>query len=67
MRGLAYHQKGLADKALTYLLRASQNLPVESPLSQNLLPLIQSLENNYADLSKENAARIPVSSNKPLV
>ena len=46
MRGLAYHQKGLADKALTYLLRASQNLPVESPLSQNLLPLIESLENN---------------------
>ena len=46
MRGLAYHQEGQANKALAYLLRASQNLPVESPLSQNLLPLIESLENN---------------------
>ncbi|MBT4204700.1 MAG: c-type cytochrome biogenesis protein CcmI [Proteobacteria bacterium] len=46
MRGLAYHQEGQADKALAYLLRASQNLPIESPLSQNLLPMIESLENN---------------------
>lgn len=60
MRGLAYHQEGLADKALAYLLRASQNLPIDSPLSQNLLQLIESLESNTPTSPKKMPLAYPL-------